>query len=75
MIVGHFLLAFCVAALIARFLGYDAEYALFAGIFAGSFAALPDIDILFAWKEIMVFFGSGMSEFVDAFWSSSKVVH
>ena len=75
MIVGHFLLAFSLVALYAIYRELGSEYALTMGLIAGGFAVLPDIDILFAARELLVLFSSGVSGFVDSFWQTSKIVH
>lgn len=75
MIAGHFFLAFSIAALISYYVGYGSEEALEIGLFAALFALLPDIDILYAFKEVAVLLASDTSVFVDSFWSASSEVH
>ncbi|GAB3684036.1 metal-dependent hydrolase [Salinarchaeum chitinilyticum] len=48
MFIGHALLAFALAALVAEWRGWPAHRALALGVAAGLFAALPDVDVLWA---------------------------
>lgn len=73
MIAGHFLLAFTVAALTAHYMGK--EEAVKIGVLAGLFSVIPDIDIIYAWKEILVLFTSGFYSFTDSFWQASRATH
>lgn len=75
MIAGHFFLAFSLAALFALASGLDKEFALKIGVFAAMFAVLPDIDILYAFKEVFVLLSADTSVFVENFWSSSAELH
>ncbi len=75
MMLGHFLLAFTLASLAAILLDYSKHRALVIGLAAGCFAFIPDVDILYAWKELFVIFESGLTPFVDTFWSTSSEVH
>jgi len=75
MMVGHAFLAFAIAGLGAYLLGIEKEKALILGIFAGLFAFVPDIDMIYAWKEIFTVFQSGLLGFSDSFWAASTVIH
>lgn len=75
MIVGHGFLAFSLAAILAYLLGIEKEKCLILGVFAGFFGVIPDVDIIFAWKEILVIFSSGLSGFVEGFWTASRTFH
>jgi len=46
--IGHALLAFALAVLIAEWRGWPARRALALGVATGLFAALPDVDVLWA---------------------------
>jgi membrane-bound metal-dependent hydrolase YbcI (DUF457 family) len=48
MFLGHGLLAFALAVLVAQWRGWDSKRVLAVGIAAGAFAALPDVDVLYA---------------------------
>lgn len=75
MIAGHVSLAFVIAALLAYRWGVEARRCLTLGVFAAAFTLLPDVDIIFAWKEIAVILTSGLSGFVDSFWAASGEFH
>lgn len=75
MMVGHAMLAFALVAPLALALGYDRERALALGVVAGAFAAVPDVDMAYA------FLGAAQAQVADvwavteAFWRSSRAVH
>lgn len=48
MFLGHALLAFALAALVAEWRGWPARRALTLGVVAGAFAAIPDVDVVYA---------------------------
>ena len=48
MFIGHALLAFAIAALVADWRGWGRRDALVVGVVAGAFATLPDVDIAYA---------------------------
>lgn len=75
MIVGHAALGFLVAALAAYYMDIDPDRCLAIGIFAATFAALPDIDLVFASGEILTIFSSGGGAFIDSFWEASESFH
>jgi hypothetical protein len=71
--VGHGLLAFALAAVAARLLGWSHERALTLGLFAGLFGLAPDVDIVYALVGL-----SGAETAMGAatgFWSASAAVH
>jgi len=74
MFVGHFLAAFVLAASVAAWRGWPEERALAVGVVAGSFATLPDIDMLYA---VVGLVGSLEGTFVtsDAFWDVANEIH
>lgn len=74
MIVGHAALGFLVAALLAYRKGVDPDRCLRIGFFAAAFAALPDIDLVFASGELINIFSSGAG-FIDSFWAASEAFH
>lgn len=48
MFVGHALLAFAIAALVAERLGWPRHRVVALGAVAGAFAAIPDVDVVYA---------------------------
>ncbi|WP_336023653.1 metal-dependent hydrolase [Halobellus salinisoli] len=76
MFVGHALLAFALAVLFAEWRGWPARNALFLGIVTGLFAALPDIDVVYALAAIDGgrFLGGGSVD-PEVFWSAANAVH
>ncbi|RLM91087.1 metal-dependent hydrolase [Haloarcula sp. Atlit-7R] len=74
MFIGHFLAAFAIAASVAVWRGWPEERALAVGAVAGSFATLPDIDMLYA---VVGLVGSLEGAFVtfDAFWAIANEIH
>lgn len=75
MIVGHAALGFLIAALAAYYMDIDPDKCLAIGLFAAAFAALPDIDLVFASGEILTIFSSGGEGFIDSFWAASESFH
>lgn len=73
MFVGHALLAFALAALGARQLGCSRERALQLAVVAGLFAAVPDVDIVYAPVGLVV--GAAGTLTPDVFWETANVVH
>lgn len=76
MFIGHALLAFALAVLFAEWRGWDSERALAFGIATGAFAALPDIDVLYALVAV------NPAEFITAtgvnpgtFWGTANETH
>ena len=74
MFVGHFLAAFAIAATVAAWRGWPEERALVVGALAGSFATLPDIDMLYA---VVGLVGSLEGAFItsDGFWDVANEIH
>jgi hypothetical protein len=75
MFVGHAALAFALVAGVAIARGWSAERALAFGIVAGAFAALPDVDMLYAIVGVAGAAGSDALAVAGAFWSTGNVVH
>ncbi|ELZ10384.1 metal-dependent hydrolase [Natrialba aegyptia] len=76
MFVGHALLAFAVAGLIADWHGWPRRHALFVAVIAGAFGALPDIDILYALTGLGHWLlADGALSAPTAFWNASRTVH
>lgn len=75
MIAGHAAIGFLVAALAGFYLDVEPEGCITLGLFAAAFAALPDIDLIFASGEILAVFTSGMGGFVESFWEASSAFH
>ncbi|WP_458187505.1 metal-dependent hydrolase [Haladaptatus sp. NG-WS-4] len=74
MMVGHALLAFALAALVAsRF--WPAERALAFGVVAGAFATVPDVDMSYALVGLAQAGLGGVWQMTAAFWGSSQLVH
>lgn len=76
MFIGHALLAFALAALVAQWRGWRSRQALAVGVAAGAFAALPDVDVLYAAVA------ANPTEFVastgvqpEAFWGPANEAH
>ncbi|MDY6779751.1 MAG: metal-dependent hydrolase, partial [Halobacteria archaeon] len=67
-------MAFSGVAAAAHYLGYTKRRALALGVFAGAFALIPDVDILYAFLGAFSGF-DGVWGTVDAFWESSTVTH
>ncbi|WP_339103626.1 metal-dependent hydrolase [Haloterrigena salinisoli] len=76
MFVGHALLAFAVAALVADWRGWERRPALVVGVVAGAFAAIPDIDVAYALVGLLEWQASdGVLGASTAFWDASRAVH
>ena len=76
MFVGHALLMFALAVFAAEWRGWSSRRALTLGVAAGLFAALPDIDVVYALIAIDGgrFLGGG-SVRPDVFWAAANSVH
>ncbi len=75
MFVGHAMLAFAVVAAVASAAGSSRRGALALGATAGAFAAVPDVDILYALLGLVRAETSGALAMADAFWETGNVVH
>lgn len=76
MFVGHGLLAFALAAGFAHLRGFRSERALAAGLLAGAFGMLPDVDIAYAPVAILLASDlSGPLATAQAFWAAGNLVH
>lgn len=73
MFVGHSLLAFAIAALAARRLDVTEERAIQFGVLAGLFAAVPDVDVVYA--PVGLVLQSAQSLGPNVFWETANVVH
>jgi len=73
MFVGHSLVAFAVGALAARRLGVGRDRALQFGAFAGLFALVPDVDIVYA--PVGLALQSVQTIDPNAFWNAANVIH
>ncbi|WP_458205447.1 metal-dependent hydrolase [Haladaptatus sp. NG-SE-30] len=74
MMVGHALIAFALAALVAsRF--WPAERALTFGVVAGAFATIPDVDMTYAVVGLAQMGFGGVWQMTATFWGSSQLVH
>ncbi len=74
MFIGHALLAFAIAALVAERRGWNAQRALLVGVVAGLFAAIPDIDVAYAVVGLADA-ATGSVGAPTAFWDASRAVH
>lgn len=75
MMVGHALFAFALVAALLDWRGWDRERALTAGVVAGVFAAVPDVDMVYALVGLLGADFSNALSVTGAFWSASTVVH
>ncbi len=73
MFVGHGLLAFALAATLARLYGWSPARALSFGLLAGAFGLAPDVDILYA--PVGVLGTSGPLDAAAGFWAAGNEVH
>jgi membrane-bound metal-dependent hydrolase YbcI (DUF457 family) len=74
--VGHALLAFALAVLVADRRGWPARRALALGVVAGAFAAVPDVDVAYA--ALAIDFGSLTADSLlrpSTFWDATRDVH
>ncbi|QDX41699.1 metal-dependent hydrolase [Salarchaeum sp. JOR-1] len=75
MFVGHETLAFALVALAALRLGRSRPEALALGVAAGAFAAVPDVDMVYAPAGLLGLDSASAFAAANAFWSASTVVH
>jgi hypothetical protein len=75
MFVGHAALAFATVSGVAVARGWASERALALGVVAGAFAALPDVDMVYALVGVAGAAGSDALAVAGAFWSTGNVVH
>ncbi|ELZ13420.1 membrane-bound metal-dependent hydrolase [Halovivax asiaticus JCM 14624] len=76
MFVGHALFAFAVAALFADWRGWRVRTALAFGIVAGAFAAVPDVDVAYAFVGLAHWVtADGSVSAPTAFWDASRATH
>ena len=76
MFVGHALLAFALATLVADWRGWSARQALTLGLVAGAFAAIPDMDMIYTVVALDV--GRLSADTLrqpSVFWDASRAVH
>lgn len=74
--VGHALFAFAVAALFADWRGWRVRTALAFGIVAGAFAAVPDVDVAYAFVGLAHWVtADGSVSAPTAFWDASRATH
>ncbi|MGM0590738.1 MAG: metal-dependent hydrolase [Halobacteriota archaeon] len=75
MFVGHAFYAFAFIGMLAYVLGASRRRALVLGVTAGAFAAIPDVDILYALVGPLQAQTSSALGLASAFWSTGNVVH
>ncbi|WP_324662312.1 metal-dependent hydrolase [Haloarcula sediminis] len=73
MFIGHALLAFALATVAAERFEVPRERALRYGLFAGLFAAVPDVDIVYA--PVGLLLRSVERVGPDMFWETANVIH
>ncbi|WP_436902370.1 metal-dependent hydrolase [Halovenus halobia] len=76
MFIGHALLAFALAMLVAQWRGWGQREVLAVGVAAGAFAALPDVDVLYAavaMNPAALVAGTGVDP--GAFWGPANEAH
>lgn len=75
MFVGHGLLVFALAVFAAEWRGWPSRRALTLGVVVGTFATLPDVDVIYALIAIDGgrILGGGVTP--DVFWSAANAVH
>ncbi len=76
MFVGHALLAFALATLVADWRGWPARRAFTLGLVAGAFAAIPDVDMIYTVVALDV--GRLSADTLrqpSVFWDASRAVH
>jgi len=73
MFLGHALLAFALAVRGARRLSVPRERALRYGVVAGLFAAIPDVDVIYA--PVGLALRSAETLGPDVFWETANVIH
>jgi membrane-bound metal-dependent hydrolase YbcI (DUF457 family) len=74
MMVGHAMVAFALATIVAA-RRWPHQRALAFGIVAGAFAAVPDVDMVYALVGLAQVGTGGVWEMTAAFWGSSHLVH
>ena len=73
MFIGHALLAFALAVVAAERFGVSRERALRYGLFAGLFAAVPDVDVVYAPAGLLLQSAATLGP--DVFWETANVIH
>lgn len=73
MFLGHGLLAFAIAATVARLAGASPERALSVGLLAGAFGMAPDIDILYA--PVGILGHASVLGAAEGFWAAGNQIH
>ena len=73
MFIGHALLAFALAVHASRRFSVPRERALQYGVVAGLFAAVPDVDVVYA--PVGLLMRSVESVSPDVFWETANVIH
>lgn len=75
MFVGHALLAFALVGGGGRLAGWSRERALAVGALAGAFAAVPDVDIVYAILGPLTAATANPLALADSFWATGSLVH
>ncbi len=73
MFIGHALLAFALAVALAERFAVPRERVLRYGLVAGLFAAVPDVDVVYAPVGLLV--RSAQTVGPDVFWETANVIH
>lgn len=75
MFLGHATLAFAIAIFAAGALGVDRDRLLALGVTAGLFAAVPDVDMVYALVGLTTTESGGVFAVTESFWAASTLVH
>lgn len=73
MFIGHALLAFALTVVATERFDVPRERALRYGVFAGLFAAVPDVDVVYAPAGLLLQSAATLGP--DVFWETANVIH
>lgn len=75
MFLGHAMLAFAIAVFAGSWLGLGRERTLAVGVTAGLFAAVPDVDMVYALGGLLAADTGNLLAVTESFWAASTLVH
>lgn len=75
MFLGHATLAFALAIFVGSVLGVDRNRLLALGVTAGLFAAVPDVDMVYALVGLTAIDSGSVFAVTESFWAASTLVH
>lgn len=75
MFLGHATLAFALAIFVGSALGVDRNRLLALGVTAGLFAAVPDVDMVYALFGLTATDSGSVFAVTESFWAASTLVH